>query len=99
MDDDERLVEADGHRVGDRRLRHVELGAIRPVERLEYFGRHRVHLRALSRSDLHTISQEQLPNSAFAEEAGNFADDFVEPGNGAQCVERGAIGWMLPRTR
>ena len=44
MDDHERLVEAHRHRVRDRRLRDVELRALRPVERLEHLGPHHVQL-------------------------------------------------------
>ena len=53
-------------------------------------------LRKLVRADAHRVGLEEQADAALAEEAVDLADDFVEAGNGAQRVERGAIGGMFP---
>ena len=93
---DERLVEADGHRVRDRCLAHVELGSLGPVEGLEHLGPHRVQLRTLSGGHLHGVAEEQLANPTLAKEAGDLSHYLVEAGNGAKRIERGAIGGVFP---
>ena len=49
--------------------------------------------------DLDRVAEEQLANAAFAEESGDLAHDLIEPGNGAERVECGAIGRVFPGAR
>src|SRR5690349_3863469 len=97
--DDKRVVEADGAGVHEWCLRDVQLRPGRPIERLEDLGINLIEARALTRAHPNGVGQKELANAALAEEARDLSHDFVEAGNGAQCVERGAIGGMLPGAR
>ena len=99
VEHDERLVEADGGRVHERRLRDVEVGALGPVECLDDLAVQRVQRGALLRSDEHRVREEELAHAFLAEEARDLSHDLIEAGDGAKAVERGAVGRVLPGRR
>src|SRR5207247_5394296 len=56
-----------------------------------------MELRELRRPDAHGIGLEQQADAALAEEPDDFLDDFIEPRDRSQRLQRGAIRRMLPR--
>ena len=103
VDDDERLVEADGPRRGNRVLRHVELrdrlAGVGPVEGLQHVMVERMQHRPLRRPDQHGVAEKEIANARFAEDAGDLAHHVVTSGEGAERLQGGAVGRMFPGDR
>src|SRR5579883_2031069 len=97
--DDEGVVESDRAGIDERRLGHVELWALRPVERRQDLAVQGVELGPLSRADPHRVRQEEVPKPTLTEESGDLAHDLVEARNSPQGVERGTVGGVLPCER
>jgi hypothetical protein len=83
IQDDERLVESDGGRVDERRLRDVEVGAFGPVERLQNLAVQRVERGPLLWADEDRVREEELAHALLAEEPGDLSDDLIESRDGA----------------
>ncbi len=96
---DERIVEADSAGVHERSLRDVELGATGPLERRDHLIVQGIQLGALAWADADCIGEEEVPESALAEEPGDLADHVVEAWNRAQRIEGRAVRGMFPRQR
>jgi hypothetical protein len=95
---DERPLEAHGHRVHERRLRHEQLGALALViERLEHLRVERVELRALPRAHAHRVGSEEEPHAALADEPHHLAHHLIESRDRAQRLQRRPVRRMLPR--
>src|SRR2546426_404036 len=99
VDHDERPVHPVGSRIHERGLRHEQLGPLRPVEGRKHIGVESVHSRELRRPNADRVGLEQQPDAAFAQEADDLLYDLVEPGHGAQRLQRGAVGGVLPGHR
>src|SRR6266566_159229 len=97
VDHDERPVHPVGSRIHERGLRHEQLGPLRPVEGREHIGVESVHSRELRRPNADRVGLEQQPDAAFAQEADDLLYDLVEARNGAERLQCGAVGGVLPR--
>ena len=99
VQNDERLVYADGAGVYQGRLGDVQLWPVGPVERRHHFGQEAVECGELSRPHPHGVRLEQESDSALSEKPHDFSHRFIEPGYCAQCLQRSAIGGVLPTYR
>ena len=99
IDDDEGPLDTERTGIDEGRLRNEQLRPVRPVHRREDVGVELVELGKLCRADADGIGLEQQADAAFAEEANNLLYDFIESGDRAQGLQRGAVGGMLPRNR
>jgi hypothetical protein len=98
VEDDEGPLEPDGHRVGDRRLRHVQVPALRGVQRFKHFGIQPIQVWSLGGADTNSVREKQLPDAALPEEPHDPAQRFVESRERTKRVERGAIRRVFPGT-
>jgi hypothetical protein len=84
VDHDERLLEADGHRVRERRLRDVHLWHLVQVQDVTSVPHHLVDVRELPLGHLHRAGQHGEPEGAFGEQAHQLLEHRVEAGEFAQ---------------
>ena len=98
VEHDERIVDAVRAGVEHRRLRHVQLRHLGPVEGGADLDVERVGLGKLLVAGAHRVALEEQPDAALAAQDGDdLPDHVVEAGHRAHGLERGAIGGMLPR--
>ena len=69
VDHDDRLVHADGHRVGDRVVDDVELGQLLDVEDPAHLGQQPVHAGELALVDADPGAEVVQPHPALVDEA------------------------------
>src|SRR3989454_6115148 len=67
--------------------------------RCEHVGVELVQARELGRADAHRVRLKNQPHARLTDEAVDLFHHFVEPGHGAQRLERGAVGGVLPGHR
>ena len=96
---DERHVDAEGERVRERVVEHVELGPIINIEDRDNVVEQAIQVGELARPNSHGRGQERQPVLPFAQNAGRRPKELIEPGNRPHRGQGGAIGRMLERAR
>ncbi len=98
VDHDERMVHPVGAGVEHRRLGDVELGNLGPVEGGDVLDVEGVEPGELVGAGAHRVPLEEEPDAALpADEGDDLPDRLVEPGHGAERLQGGTVGGMLPR--
>lgn len=98
-DDDDRLVQADAHRVRGRVLLDVHRGDLLQVQDVAGVAQHDVQMGELPVRDAHRVGQEQQPEASLGQQAAQRLEDRVEAAQLAQRHQRAAVGRMLVSTR
>ncbi len=96
---DDRLVQADAHRVRLRVLVDVHRRDLLQVQDVTGVPQHVVEVRELLVRDAHGVGQEQQPEAPLGQQAAQRLEDGVEPAQLAQRHQGTAVGRVLVRTR
>ncbi|CAK7284625.1 hypothetical protein SGPA1_30498 [Streptomyces misionensis JCM 4497] len=98
-DHDDRLVQADAHRVRLRVLRDVHRRDLRQVQDVAGVQQHVVQMTELPLGDPHRVGQEQQPEAPLRQQPAERLEHLVEAAELAQRHQCGAVRRMLVRTR
>jgi hypothetical protein len=97
VDHDERLLEADGHRVRERCLRDIHLWHLFEVQDVAPVAHHLVDVRELPLGHLNRAGQHGKPEGAFWEQAHQLLEHRVEAGELAQRHQGGPVRRVFVR--